>query len=212
MHNLALNNLTHHVTRKLDCDIGETTLSVPLAKIASTSKSSQVQLLVVGNEEIVFGIAAEALSAVPGHVLNRHERPVSQKDEVKHSVANDRTVVLLDDTREDAEARWRGCIVVEDAIATLVPCLYRSVDGTLHLGTVKVNRGAFGEITNASRETQHIPKQRACGGNLVDIPARVDQQRGFVDLFLYGYVRSILQYSRPLGSRGHLPIANIRSH
>lgn len=94
---------THHVSRELDSDESKTTLGVPLAKITSSTKGSQVQLLVVRDEEVVLGIAAEALCAVPCHVLDCHEGSVGKQDEVEHAVADDRTVVLLDHARKDAE-------------------------------------------------------------------------------------------------------------
>ena len=149
--------LRNHVSRELDGNVSETTLSVPFAKVTSAGKSAQVQLLMVRDEEVVGGIAAEALGAVPGHVLDRHERTVGQEDKVEHSVADDSAVVLLDDTREDAEARWRRGVVVEDAVAALLPLLDWSVDCTLHICAVEVDGGALREVANASWEAQNIP-------------------------------------------------------
>lgn len=94
---------THHVSRELNGDESKTTLGVPLAKVASSTKRTQVQLLVVWDEEVVLGVAAEALCAVPGHVLDRHEGSVGKQDEVEHAVANDGALVLLDHARKDAE-------------------------------------------------------------------------------------------------------------
>ena len=66
------------MSRKLDRDESQTTLGVPLAKVTRTAKGTQVQLLMVRNEEVVLRVAAETLCAVPGHVLNGHESSVGK--------------------------------------------------------------------------------------------------------------------------------------
>jgi len=77
---------------------------VPLAEVAGTAQTAQVELLMVGHEEVVRRRGAEALSAVPGHVLDHHECAFGQENEIEKTVSNDGTGVLLDDTWEDAEA------------------------------------------------------------------------------------------------------------
>ena len=95
---------THHVSRELDSDESKTTLGVPLAIVASSTKGTQVQLLVVRDEEVVLGVAAEALCAIPGHVLDGHESAVGKQDEVEHAVTDDSAVVLLNHARKNAES------------------------------------------------------------------------------------------------------------
>ena len=163
------------MSRKLDSDESQTALSVPLAKVTRTAKGTQVQLLVVRNEEVVLRVAAETLCAVPSHVLDGHESSVGKQNEVEHAVTDDGALVLLDHARENAEAGWRRSVVVEYAVAALFPLLHWSVDGFLHFSAVEVDGGAFREVSEGTREAEHIPQQRTCSRDLVDIPARVDQ-------------------------------------
>ena len=127
------------MSRQIDSDKSKTTLGVPLAKVARSTQGAQVQLIVVWDEEVVLGVAAEALCAVPGHVLDRHESSVGKQDEVEHAVTDDGALVLLDHTRKDAKAGRRRGVVVEYAVAALFPFLDWSVDGFLHFSTVEVN-------------------------------------------------------------------------
>lgn len=163
------------MSRKLDRDKSQTALGVPLAKVTRTAKGTQVELLMVRNEEVVLRVAAETLCAVPGHVLDRHESSVGKQNKVKHAVANYGALVLLDHARKNAEAGWRRGVVIKYAVAALFPLLNWSVDGFLHFGAVEVDGGAFREVSEGAREAEHIPQQRTCRRNLVDIPARVDQ-------------------------------------
>ena len=99
----VVQNQTHHVSREFDGDESKATLGVPLAKVTSSTKGAQVELLVVRNEEVILRVAAETLCAVPGHILNSHESSVGEQDEVEHAVADDGAVVLLDHARKNAE-------------------------------------------------------------------------------------------------------------
>lgn len=163
------------MSRELDSDESQTALGVPLAKVTRSAKGTQVQLLVVRNEEVVLRVTTETLCAVPGHVLNCHESSIGKQDEVKHAVANDSALVLLDHTRKNAEAGRRGGVIVKYAVAALFPLLDGSVDGFLHFSAVEVDGRAFREVAKGAREAEHIPQQRTCRRDLVDIPARVDQ-------------------------------------
>jgi hypothetical protein len=49
-----------------------------------------------------------------------------------------------------------------------------SVDGFLNVGAVEVDRCAFREIIEGARETKNIPKDRAGGCYLIDVPAWVN--------------------------------------
>jgi hypothetical protein len=148
---------TYHVSREFDGDESKSTLGVPLAKVTSATKGSQVQFLVVRNEEVVLGVAAESLCAIPGHILDCHEGSIGEQDEVQHTVANDGAVVLLDHAGKNAETGRRRSIVVEYAVAALLPLLDWSVDGFLHFSAVEVHGGAFWQVAEATRESEHIP-------------------------------------------------------
>ena len=149
--------MSYHVSREFDSDESKATLGVPLAKVTGSAKSAQVQLLVVWDEEVVLGIAAEALCAVPCHVLDGHEGSVGKQDEVEHAVADDGAVVLFDHTGKNAESGRQRGIVVKHAVAALFPFLDWSVDGLLDFGTVEVDGGAFREVAEAAREAEHVP-------------------------------------------------------
>jgi len=145
------------VSREIDGDESKTTLGVPLAKVTSSAESAQVELLVVWNEEVILGIAAESLCTVPCHILDGHERSVGKQDKVKHAVANDGAVVLLNHTRENAESGWRRSVILQYTTAALLPLLEWSVDGFLYLSAVEVDGCAFWEVAEAAREAKNVP-------------------------------------------------------
>jgi len=184
------------VSRKLDRYESQTTLGVPLAKVTRSTKRTQVQLLVVRNEEVVLRVAAETLCAVPGHVLDGHKSSVGKQDEVEHAVSNDGALVLLNHARKNAEAGWRRGVVVEYAVAALFPLLHWSVDGFLHFSAVEVDGGAFREVSKGAREAENVPQQRTCSRDLVDVPARVDQKCSIVNLVLFPSVSTGYNFVR----------------
>jgi hypothetical protein len=100
-------------------------------------------------------------------------------------MTDDSAVVLLNHARKNAEAGGRRGVVFKYAVAALFPFLDGSIDGLLHFGTVEVDGCAFWKVSEATREAEYIPQQRTCSRNLVDIPARVDQQGSIVDLVLF---------------------------
>ena len=83
------------MSREIDSDKSKTTLGVPLAKVARSTQGAQVQLIVVRDEEVVLGVAAEALCAVPGHVLDGHKSSVGKQDEVEHAVTDDLSLIHI---------------------------------------------------------------------------------------------------------------------
>ena len=175
------------MTREVNSDECKTALSAVLAKVASTTESAQVQLLVVRNEEVVIGVGAETLCAIPCHVLDGHESTIGEQNEVKHAVTDDSPVVLLNHAWENAEARGRRVAILEHAIAAFFPFLDGSIDSLLDFGAVEVDLGTIWEVSEAAREAQNVPQHRAGSSDLVDIPARISQQRGVVDLVLFDF-------------------------
>lgn len=142
----------NHVATQRYLTVSKTAFGPEFAEVARACNVTELRFRVVGYEEVVAGVLAEALSAVPSHVLDHHESAVVQEDEVKHAVAYNGAFILLNHAGENAEARWRGVAVFQDAVAALVPILHWSVDGFLHVRTVEVNLGACGQIVERSRE------------------------------------------------------------
>ena len=63
-----------------------------------------VDVGVIGHKELVARGLREALRAVPGHVVQRHESAVCQEEVVEQSAADDNIVGALDDRGEGCEA------------------------------------------------------------------------------------------------------------
>jgi hypothetical protein len=92
-------------------------------------------------------------------------------------VADDRAFTTFDDTWEDGKTGGEGVISVvqEDiCVGTFCPFDLGSVDSFLYVRSVEVDRCAFGEIIEGSRETKNVPKDRTGGRYLIDVPAWVN--------------------------------------
>lgn len=153
-----IKNASHHMPGKLDGHVGEPTLSVPFAEVAGAAQSSEVQLLMVWNKEVVGRIAAESLGAVPRHVLDGHQRAICQQDEIKQTMADDSALILFNDTGKNAESRWWRRVVIKNAVAALLPLLDGSIDSTLDVGAVEVDRSTLRQIPKATGEAEYVPK------------------------------------------------------
>lgn len=83
----------------------------------------------------------EALSTVPGHILDRDQGAVGKKQEVKHAVTNDSVVSTLDDAGKRAETGLDRLVAVRKEIVTAsadhVVCWWR-VNGFLDISAVEV--------------------------------------------------------------------------
>ena len=131
---------------------------MPFTEVAGAAQSSQIQLLVVWDKEVVSRIAAESLGAVPGHVLDGHQRAICQQDEIKQTMTDDSALVLFNHTGKNAESRWWRRVVIKNAIAALFPLLDGSIDSTLDIGAVEVDGSTLRQIPKATREAKYVPK------------------------------------------------------
>lgn len=75
--------LRHHVARKIDADIGQTTLGVSIAHDSRGGKGRLGHLVVVGHVEGLGGGGLEALEATPSHILDSEESTVREQDHVQ---------------------------------------------------------------------------------------------------------------------------------
>ena len=173
--------LRDHVARQRRRHEGEAALRMPGAHDARRGDGAEVQLAVVRDEEVVRGRGLEAERAVPGHVLDHEEGAVGNEDVVEQAVADEDVVRALDDAREDGHPGGRGGVGGEDAVGAFLPFLLRRVDGGLHVAAVEVDVGAGRHVVEGAREAEHVPEQRAGGGDLVDVEARVDLECGVED-------------------------------
>lgn len=110
---------------------------------------------------------------------------------VQKTVTNDGTFAVLDDVWENGQAGILAVVsldtvtvrgVVDVDACTFRPWLVRRVDRLFHVCTIEVDLGVLGLIEKTAREAENVPQQRTGRGDLVDIPARVDQERGIENL------------------------------
>lgn len=133
----------------------------------------------------------EAKMAIPGHVLDTKERPVSYDDHVVIAVTDQDAVGALDDLGQDmfdgvgrgvALLLWARVSAHEDGlIRALEPGDIGSVQGPLNIWSVKVYRRPDGFVVDRGWGSQYIPQQGAHQVDLVEVEARVDVEDLVVD-------------------------------
>lgn len=149
---------------------------------ALCAQTRKTHILMVGDEEFVLGLVLEALLAAPGHVLDGQEGAVVEEDEVEFAMHDDGAVEIVDDAGDDFVGGLWGGVGVEDAVGAFGPGLDRGVDGFLHGGAVEVDLFACGQVVEGAGEAEHVPEERAGGGDLVDIEARICVEDGVVNV------------------------------
>ena len=73
-------------------------------------------------------------------------------------------------------------VLAENATSTLLPFLNRSVDSLLDVSSVEIDGGTFGQVVEASGETENVPEQRAGSSDLIDVETRVDKADSVEDV------------------------------
>ena len=115
----------------------------------------------VRHEEFLCRPGLEALSAAPGHVLDREEGAISHDDVVEIAIPDHGFVQALNHTGEDGEGRWCTVVVTADEDVcggTFFPDLLGSVDSGLHVAAVEVDASAFGKVVEGSGEAEDVPE------------------------------------------------------
>ena len=122
---------------KSDIVLGDGALRVRLGVRVSDSR-------VVGHEEVVGGFRAKALLAVPGHVVDGHERTVCQQQEVEQAAADDDIVSRFDHAGQGGVGRRLGHVVSEAERVVTADCVVdrAGVQGCLYGAVVEVVVGA----------------------------------------------------------------------
>lgn len=157
---------------------------MPVAHNARCCDSAQVQLAVVWDKKFVkLGRwDRKALSTVPGHVLDHDKSAVHNENHVDQAVGDDRSLVLLDDSWQDTETRWRRGVRDQHVIDTLLPNLVWCIDCRLYVRAVEVDECTRWLICERAWEAKNIPEQRACRSDLVYVPTWIDQLRSVDDI------------------------------
>ncbi|KAL9043628.1 MAG: hypothetical protein Q9214_003193 [Letrouitia sp. 1 TL-2023] len=136
---------------------------------------TQAYLAVVRDEEVLRWLLLEPLQAAPRHVLDHQQRAVSNEDHVERPVADDRPIEPLNYAWQDAQPARQRIVFFQHAAGALRPRLNRGVDGGLYVRPVEIDLCAFGQVVKGAGEAEDVPEQRAGGGDLVDVKARVDE-------------------------------------
>lgn len=155
--------------------------------------SVDVGVVQVGQSDRNWGAGGrlEAQLAMPGHVLDREQGTVGQNDHVIVTIADKHTVCRLDHLREDMlDGVGREVTLLlgptrathkDGLVRALGPLDARSVQGTLDVFAIKVDRGAGGLVDQFRGEGKNIPRKRTHQVDLVDVEAGVDSHGGGVD-------------------------------
>ena len=100
-------------------------------------------------------------------------------------MSDNRAIRSLDHARQYAQSARRRIVDTVNKnilIATLDPIGGRCVNRCLHIRAIEVDEGSGRFVGDGTGETEHVPKERAGGGDLVGVEARVDFDGGIVNL------------------------------
>lgn len=148
----------------------------------------------IGDVEWIRRFRSEALSSVPSHVLNHEKRAVRNEDHIKRPMANNSSFASLNNSWENAHARWRAVISAVDKHSRLrafFPIHKRSIDSFLDIGSVEVYTSSCGKVSKRAGESQDIPQYGTGGGYLVYVPTWIDIEY----LAIYG-IKNITTFER----------------
>lgn len=71
------------MTRKINRNPGKTSLGMRCSEYSRASKCRRVGIVVVWDVERICGLGLEALSSVPGHILDHHEGSVRYHEHIE---------------------------------------------------------------------------------------------------------------------------------
>lgn len=127
----------------------------------------------VGHDKRLGGWLLEALSAVPGHVLDSRQGTVHDEQVVVPSMSNDDIVGGFDDLGQRAQCTGHRVVTLGEGVSSADRVVgWRGVDGLLDVRSVEVVIGT----TSKRGETHHIPGVWAEIGEMVNVEARVNQR------------------------------------
>lgn len=174
----------HHVARQVDEDPRKAPLLVPGTQDALPAGTRQVSVVVVRHEQGLVGYVLKTHLAVPRHVLDGKQSPISKENHVHGPVCDLDVVGSVDDVRDRlVRRRIRVVAALEDGLggADFPVDIVGCVDGLFYVGPVEVDLGAGGYVLLRRREPQDVVGDGQELGDLVDVEARVDLQSGAED-------------------------------
>lgn len=141
----------------------------------------------VRTEEWLSWVLLQSLGTVPGQVLKGEQRSVGGEDVIEVSGADDDVVRTLNNVLQRAVQSRAGRLVAladEDVdVGALGPVgADGGVDGGLDVGAVEVDLEARRLVVARVYDAEDGVGVRAGLGDVVDVEARVDLERGLVDV------------------------------